>query len=173
MQLRLQKCTTADVKLLSKISKQTFSDAFEKDNDAVDFKKYLELAFSHDTLLNQLKNKDSSFYFVYKGVNLTGYFKLNENEAQTDLKSKQYIELERIYVLHDYQSMGIGMWILNESKKIAQDKLKKFLWLGVWEENKKAITFYKKHGFSKFGTHPYYVGNDKQTDWMMRYMIPK
>ncbi|MDB2606919.1 GNAT family N-acetyltransferase [Zobellia sp.] len=173
MQFRLQKCKPTDIEVLSKISIQTFSDAFEKDNDPVDFKKYVDSAFSHITLRNQLKNKDSSFYFVYIGLDLAGYFKLNENEAQTDVTSEEAMEVERIYVLQNFQNKGIGMWMLNESKKIAMAKHKKFLWLGVWEENEKAITFYKKHGFLKFGTHPYYVGGDQQTDWMMRFQFSK
>jgi ribosomal protein S18 acetylase RimI-like enzyme len=45
---------------------------------------------------------------------------------------------------------------------------KRYLWLGVWEHNRGAIRFYERHGFVKFGEHPYYVGNDCQTDWMMR-----
>ncbi|NND10262.1 MAG: GNAT family N-acetyltransferase, partial [Flavobacteriaceae bacterium] len=42
------------------------------------------------------------------------------------------------------------------------------LWLGVWEKNLKAIEFYKRHGFTKFGEHPYLIGEDEQYDWMMR-----
>jgi ribosomal protein S18 acetylase RimI-like enzyme len=45
---------------------------------------------------------------------------------------------------------------------------KDFVWLGVWEHNTAAIKFYQRHGFTKFGEHPYYVGNDKQMDWLMR-----
>lgn len=59
--------------------------------------------------------------------------------------------------------------MLNEVKKIASHKQKTFLWLGVWEKNDRAIEFYQNHGFSKFGTHPYYIGEDKQTDWLMRF----
>lgn len=173
MRLRLQKCTPADLDLLAKISRKTFVDAFEKANNPIDFKNYTNQAFSHDSLLRELDNTDTSFYFVFKDTHLSGYFKLNENQSQTDLKSKETIELERIYVLQNFQGQQIGKWILNRVKKIAFEKQKKFLWLGVWEENGKAIKFYEKHGFSKFAKHPYYIGNDKQTDWLMRCAIKK
>lgn len=171
MQLRLQKCKPADLNLLAQISRKTFVDAFEKANDPINFKNYTNQAFSHETLLRELNNTDTSFYFVFKDIHLSGYFKLNENLAQTDLKSKEAIELERIYVLENFQGQQIGKWILDEVKQIALEKQKKFLWLGVWEENRKAIEFYERHGFSKFAKHPYYIGNDKQTDWLMRYAI--
>ena len=171
MLLRLQKCKPIDLDLLAQISIKTFVDAFEKANDPIDFKSYTDQAFSRETLLSELNNTDTSFYFVFKDTHLIGYFKLNENQAQTDLKSKETIELERIYVVENFQGQHIGKWMLNEVKKIAFEKQKEFLWLGVWQENGKAIRFYEKHGFSKFAEHPYYIGNDKQTDWLMRCAV--
>jgi ribosomal protein S18 acetylase RimI-like enzyme len=38
----------------------------------------------------------------------------------------------------------------------------------VWEHNQKAIQFYRKWGFEKFGEHFFMVGNDKQNDWLMK-----
>jgi len=171
MQLRLQKCKPTDLDLLVQVSRKTFADAFEAVNNPIDFKKYTDHAFSNETLRDELSNTDTAFYFVFEDTHLCGYLKINENRAQTDLKSKENIELERIYVLENYQGLGIGKWLLDEVMKIAERKQKKFLWLGVWEENIKAIKFYKNYGFSKFGTHPYYVGDDKQTDWLMRFDI--
>jgi ribosomal protein S18 acetylase RimI-like enzyme len=99
---------------------------------------------------------------------LAGYFKLNENDAQSELKGSDSMELERIYVDEKYQGMNIGRWILDQVKMKALEKKKAFLWLGVWEHNIAAIRFYERYGFTKFGKHPYYVGRDKQMDWLMR-----
>lgn len=171
MDLKLQRCNTSDLGRLIIISKTTFIDAFEKDNNPEDFKAYVDFAFEKSKLLGELKNLDTTFYFVYKDFDLVGYLKLNENDAQTDIKSVDGMELERIYVLKDFQGQHIGEWMLKEVKKIASIKKKNFLWLGVWENNVKAINFYQNHGFSKFGTHPYYIGKDKQIDWLMRFEL--
>ncbi len=171
MNLKLQRCNAPDLKRLVAISKTTFIDAFEKDNDPEDFKVYIDFAFDGEKLLGELKNPDITFYFVHKDADLVGYLKLNENGAQTDIKSEETMELERIYVLRDFQGQHIGKWMLDEVKKIASRKKKTLLWLGVWERNLKAIKFYRNHGFTKFGTHPYYVGKDKQTDWLMRFNL--
>ncbi|MGB5820103.1 MAG: N-acetyltransferase [Saonia sp.] len=117
----------------------------------------------------ELNNADIAFYLVYADEELCGYFKLNEHGAQTEIKDKAAIELERIYVSREFQGKKIGASMLNEIKRIVSLKNKTYLWLGVWEENIGAIKFYEKHGFKKFGTHPYYVGKDKQTDWLMRF----
>ncbi len=157
---------------LVKISRETFIDAFEKVNDPQDFTAYVDNAFEHIKLAEELKNKNSSYYFVYANDELAGYFKLNEYEAQSEIKTKEAIELERIYVLKKFQGRKIGVWMLDEIKKLASKMEKTYLWLGVWEQNTRAIKLYEVNGFSKFGNHPYYIGKDKQTDWLMRYDIP-
>ena len=171
MQLRFQKCALSDKELLIEISKTTFVDAFEKDNDPEDFKAYINVAFAKENILNQLKNQDVDFYFVFKNEELVGYIKLNENDAQTDIKSEKAIELERIYVLQQFQGKQIGKLMLHKAIKIASEKHKEYIWLGVWEKNLDAIRFYEKFGISKFDTHPYYIGKDKQIDWLMRYEL--
>lgn len=171
MNLRLQRCSASDIGQLVTISRTTFIDAFEKDNHPEDFKAYIDFAFERSKVLRELKNPDTVFNFVYKDADLVGYLKLNENDTQTDITSDEAMELERIYVLKDFQGQHIGKWMLDEVKKIASTKRKDFLWLGVWEKNASAIRFYQNHGFSKFGTHPYYIGKDEQTDWLMRFEL--
>lgn len=171
MHLQFKKCTLSDLNALVQISNKTFVDAFEKDNNPTDFKEYVDIAFEESNLLNQLKNKDSSFYFVFKKEQCVGYMKLNVSEAQTEILSDDTIELERIYVIQEFQGQRIGELMLNEALQVARAQNKKYLWLGVWEKNLSAIRFYKKKGFTKFNTHPYYIGKDKQTDWLMRFNL--
>lgn len=169
MQHRLAKCNLTDLNELIRISRKTFVDAFEKYNDPSDFKIYIDNAFDSDKLLEELNDENSDFYFVYRDDILVGYFKLNQNEAQTDLKLTESIELERIYVLKQFQGKSTGHWILGEVIELARKEQKNFLWLGVWQKNTRAVEFYERHGFVKFGTHPYYIGQDKQTDWLMKF----
>ncbi len=49
--------------------------------------------------------------------------------------------------------------------------MKKSIWLGVWEENPKAIRFYEKNGFVPFSRHIFKMGDEEQTDIMMRKII--
>lgn len=167
--VKIRQCVLKDLDQLVEIAKHTFVAAFEKDNDPNDFQEYIKVAFSDSNIEKELLNPGSTFYFVYSGDDLAGYFKLNELDAQTDVMSAKSIELERIYVLGEFQGRKIGTWVLLEVLKIASAKRKEFLWLGVWQKNRKAIKFYERNGFKKFGTHPYYIGKDQQTDWLMRF----
>ena len=171
--MKFRKCTIADIESLVQISLRTFADAFEQDNNPEDFKAYTTKAFSKNTLVQQLNNPHCSFYFLYMDEELAGYFKLNQDDAQSEIQANDTMELERIYVQKDFQGRQLGTAMLREAIRISSELKKRQLWLGVWQENRSAIRFYKKHGFEKFGTHPYYVGRDKQTDWLMRLDIKK
>ena len=169
MELLYTLCSFNDLDELMLISKRTFVEAFEKDNDPLDFNNYINKAFSHHALAGELQNINSQFYFVHHEYMLVAYFKLNQGSAQTDVKSEDSIELERIYVISNYQGKRLGEQILKHIKQIALQVNKKSLWLGVWQQNERAIQFYERHGFKKFGTHPYFIGLDEQTDWLMRF----
>jgi ribosomal protein S18 acetylase RimI-like enzyme len=169
MAILFKKCTNSDLDALIDISRKTFVDAFEKDNDLDEFTSYINEACEKKNIQQQLQNPDSTFYYVYKDDVLAGYFKLNTNSAQTDIKTGESIELERIYVLQEFQGNQIGKQMLQEALKLAARMQKKFIWLGVWEKNTDAIRFYQKHDFVKFGTHPYFIGKDEQTDWLLRF----
>jgi len=169
MELTYSLCSSKDLHELRTISEQTFIAAFEKDNDPSDFKDYIEKAFSKETISKELLNPDCNFFFVHNDREIVAYFKLNVGTAQTDVKLKDSLELERIYVLSQFQGLGLGKQILDYIKGLSIERGKRMLWLGVWEENKRAINFYKRQGFQKFGTHPYFIGSDEQTDWLMRF----
>jgi len=168
MNLSYQICTESQLQDLVEISTKTFISAFEKQNDPDDFKAYINKTFSKEQLKKELLHPNVLFYFVYKGNNLVGYFKLNFKDAQTEPLGNKSIEIERIYVLDAYQGQNIGKGMLLKIIEIAKIERLTFLWLGVWEKNTSAIRFYERYGFVKFDTHPYYIGNDKQTDLLMR-----
>jgi len=153
---------------LKRIGIETFTESFAGVNNPEDFKKYLEEAFDLKTLRRELLNPESRFFFLYEEGIRVGYSKINTGKAQTELREPGGMEIERIYVLKRHQGRGLGTWMLKRFQTLARAEGKSYLWLGVWEENHAAIRFYKQHGFVTFDKHPYYVGSDRQMDWMMR-----
>lgn len=156
---------------LQKISIETFTESFAKDNTTENLKDYFGKAFSIPVLIHQINNINSKFYLVYSNDELAAYFKINIGESQTEIKGADGLELERIYIYQKFQKKGLGNTILNEIKIKAIQLDKKYIWLGVWEKNVDAIRFYQNFGFQKFDEHIYPIGNDPQTDWMMRLKI--
>lgn len=168
MKVTFERVALNNLEKLIEISRTTFSNAFAKDNNPKDFKDYLNTAFSGEALMSQIKNRNATFYFVYYQKDIVGYFKVNEFEAQSDLKETNGLELERIYVLDAYQGKQIGLQMLEKVYTTAKQKGKTYIWLGVWQRNKRAIKWYQNNNFKKFGAHPYFIGDDEQTDWLMK-----
>lgn len=166
--IAFKRCSLDDLAILQMISRRTFEDTFATMNDEANMDVYLQTAFDREKLRSELLNASSSFYFIYFDGELAGYLKLNMDDAQTDLHDPRSLEVERIYVLKKYQGKGIGGRLLDKAIEIAREQNKSFIWLGVWERNEAALRFYKKNGFYQIGKHLFIVGDDPQTDLVMR-----
>jgi ribosomal protein S18 acetylase RimI-like enzyme len=159
---------TIEIIDLQKISKETFVEAFSNQNTEENMQKYLEENLSIQQLTNELLNSESSFYFARMDEKIIGYLKVNFGKAQTDFKEDNSIEIERVYVLEEFHGKNVGQNLLNKAIEICVEKNAQSLWLGVWEKNYKAIRFYQKNGFVEFGNHPFILGDDIQTDILMK-----
>lgn len=166
--IRFERVHPTDLTTLQTLAATTFEHAFAAYNTPEDMQQYMAEAFSTQRIKAELSHPEMVYYFARVGEVLAGYIKLNEFSAQTDLKDPESLELERIYVTADFQNQGIGKYLLEKSIELAREGGKKFLWLGVWDQNHGAIRFYQRHGFTKFATHDFYLGKDRQTDFLMR-----
>jgi ribosomal protein S18 acetylase RimI-like enzyme len=168
MGVRIRRCELADLDALRNIAFQTFDDTFRRLNDASSFNEYLDASFSRTRLETELKNPHSTFFFLYNDDVLAGYMKINQGDAQTDLRDPEALEIERIYVVRDFQGLGLGKALIDKAMEVARLAKKKAVWLGVWKKNGNAIAFYTRMGFAKAGTHDFYMGKKRQTDFIMR-----
>lgn len=167
----IKKCTLPDLPVLIDISCNTYRDSFILLSDEEIMTLYLSTAFNAKTLQSELENKYSEFYFLYYNNNLAGYFKINEHTAQTDIFDAKSLEIQRLYIIKQYQNIGLGKYLMDIITDIAIKKDKHYIWLGVWEKNVKAIEFYEKNGFYKFSTHIFYMDDDTQNDYIMKKNI--
>lgn len=172
MTMRIQICGREEASLIRELSIRTFCDTFGRQNDPGDMKDYLATAFSLETIVDQLENPDSFFYLLWDQDQPAGYLKLNQGPAQTELQDPAGLEIERIYLSDRYQGQGLGQKLMDFALAQAERRGKEYVWLGVWEKNRPALAFYQRNGFRKIGEHAFMVGEDQQTDFMMRRDLP-
>ena len=166
--IKIEKASFGDLETLQEISRSTFVETFAASNSESDMQQYLNVNFSVDKLGAELCNEDSQFYIAWDEASAIGYLKVNAAQAQTELREDHSLEIERIYLLDAYQGKNLGQLLFDKALEIAHQQGKTSVWLGVWKENVKAIRFYEKNGFVSFGTHVFKMGDDEQTDIMMR-----
>ncbi len=166
--IKIKKVTLADIVQLQEIGRQTFAETFSSTNTEENMKAYLEEGFSNAKLSAELDNPNSEFYFATLNNTVIGYLKINFGLAQTELKDDKALEIERIYVLQEFHGKKVGQLLYYQAIHLAKEKKADYVWLGVWEKNHRAIQFYTKNGFVEFDQHIFVLGDDEQTDIMMR-----
>lgn len=169
--MKITRITTNEIDQLQKIGRQTFYETFSTGNTQENMQKYLDERFSIEKLTAELNDKNAIFYFAQLENKIVGYLKINFGDSQTELKDDKSLEIERIYVLKEFQGKKIGQILYDKAIEIAKQKDADYIWLGVWEENPRAINFYKKNGFVEFDKHIFKLGNDEQTDIMMKLKL--
>ena len=165
--LGIRQATTDDANLLTELSITTFRDKFEPLNKPEDMDMYIKGEMNIEKLTAELGDPDNLFFLAYYNEVLAGYTKIRTKEAPTELNGMKPIELERLYVLYTYQNLGIGAALMEHCLSYAKGKNYDTVWLGVWEHNDGAIKFYERFGFKLFGSHPFVLGTDEQTDVLM------
>jgi ribosomal protein S18 acetylase RimI-like enzyme len=169
--LTIRKATLEDLTALQLLAKETFFETFAGANTEEDMRKYMAENFSDGKMTAELRNPDSQFFLAWEEDVPVGYLKINAGKAQTELQDETSLEIERIYVKSAYHGKKVGQILYEKALETAQLENKAYLWLGVWEENPKAIRFYEKNGFVAFDKHIFKFGEDEQTDVMMKKIL--
>jgi ribosomal protein S18 acetylase RimI-like enzyme len=160
-------CTTDEAALIADLSRRTFYETFSQFNTPENMDKFMEEQFSTLQLMAEVDLPGNTFLLAYCNDEPVGYVRLRENNNPPELAGLQTLEIARIYVEQRMIGKGIGKTLMQHCIKIAREKGKHYVWLGVWEKNYSAIDFYRAWGFKKFGTHAFILGDDVQTDWLM------
>jgi ribosomal protein S18 acetylase RimI-like enzyme len=166
--LIIRKVSADELGTLLQFSKQTFFDAFYHLNNPADMEAYADKFFNLSQIKKEFDHPQSYFYFAMLGDELAGYIKLNTGAAQSDLQDDTALEVERIYVSAAHQGKQIGKQLLDFAVQTAAEKHLQYLWLGVFEQNHRAIKFYQQNGFEQFSSHTFMLGNDLQRDVLMK-----
>jgi ribosomal protein S18 acetylase RimI-like enzyme len=163
----IRKAELGDAALIADISRQTFYDSFAGDNTVENMDKFMNGPFARERLMAEVPDPANYFFIAELAGQTMGYLKMRESGNSKDLQRTDAIEIARIYAVKDAIGRGVGKTLMQAAMDHALLLKKQIIWLGVWEKNQRAIDFYKKWGFTKFGEHVFIVGDDPQTDWLL------
>ena len=150
------------------MAKTAFVQAFSAGNKPENLEAYMAEAFTPTQFEKELANPASTFFVAELEGKIIGYTKVNLVQAQTDVLDPESLEIARLYVLEDFLGLGLGKKLLDTAIDFAKQHQKKYLWLGAWEHNARAIRFYEKNGLRIFGSHPFPFGDEIQHDYLLR-----
>jgi ribosomal protein S18 acetylase RimI-like enzyme len=164
----VRSATIEDVPTLVNLGAKTFLDTFAMHNTEENMKLYVDKTFTNDQITKEVTDPATMFLIAYDGDTNVGYAKMKMGEIPAGIDSTKAIEIERIYSTQEYVGKRVGQSLMQACINIAKGQGCEVIWLGVWEHNPRAIAFYEKWGFKKFGSHPFLLGTDLQTDLLMK-----
>jgi len=167
--IRIIQADFSHVSSLCSLGLETFNESFAKFNHPEDMLAYTSIAFHPTHVEKEFNEPGSQFSLAYVNGEVAGYARLRlSNEVNEKFPGKKLMELHRLYVLEKFIGIGLGKALMKHCLSTAQQKETDILWLGVWEHNVRALSFYKKCGFELFGSHEFMLGRDLQTDLLMK-----
>ena len=166
--MKIKKCSLDDILDLQKIYRQTFFETFSEQNSEENMRIFLDKAYSEEKLKSEIENKESETFLAVENQKILGVLKINTGNAETESGLENSLEIQRIYILKEFKGLGIGTVLMNLAEKKARELGVSFIWLGVWEKNFPAQKFYTDKGFRRFSEHAFVLGDDIQTDFLMK-----
>lgn len=155
--IEIRSATAQDARLVSTLGAVTFYEAYFEQDDPPDLADYIHESFALEKIRAEIEDSSATFFIIYHNRHAAGYAKLRENSEVHCVKNDSAIELQRIYIVERFFGKGLGETLLEHCLQTARERGFETLWLGVWEENRRALRFYEKHGFREVGkiTFPY------------------
>lgn len=167
--ITLEPITVAQVANLRQLAMQTYRETFGHDTTEEQLEAFFANDYSIARLTAEITHPESAHYFILVDDRPAGYLKVNWGAAQTEQELNDAFEIQRIYILQEFQGLGLGKTLFSFALEMAAQKDFTWAWLGVWEHNYKAQNFYAKYGFEKFAEHNFIVSDDKvDTDWLLK-----
>jgi ribosomal protein S18 acetylase RimI-like enzyme len=157
----------SDATLLSHFAERTFRDTFGAVNSVEDMALHCRQSYGEEIQAREISSPHLTTLLSEDGGRLVGFAQLRQGGAPSCVVATSPVEIQRLYVIQEYHGRGVSQELmracLDELGACGAD----MAWLGVWEQNPRARSFYRKFGFVEVGEHVFRLGHDAQRDIVM------
>jgi len=163
----IRHAVASDSSALTCLAEQTFRDTFAIGSSPSDLQQFCEKNYRSDIQLQEIKDPNMVTILVENEGKLAGFAQVRLISSKEGLSGVRQSELSRLYVSNEWQGRGVAHKLMAEVLSSVAQVKSECLWLGVWENNPRAIAFYQKYDFTIVGEHIFTVGTDPQRDLIM------
>ena len=167
-----RQATPADAALLASLAATTFRDTFGPDNTPENMDVYMASAFGADVQGAELRDPRVTVYLAEMSGEVAGYAMLREGPAHASVGEENAVEIARLYAATHVIGAGVGATLMRRCLEEAAARGRRSVWLGVWENNPRAIAFYRRWEFVDVGSTTFMLGHDLQADRVMARRVP-
>lgn len=167
MQIVIRRAATEDAAALSELAARIFFDTFVPYNTPEDMDAFLASSYTEARQRSEIADPSITTLLATCDGALAGYAQVQEGDAPACVTGPAPIQLKRLYVDKSLHGKGVAQRLMDEVENVARQRGARTLWLGVWEQNDRALAFYGKYGFRPVGEEDFHVGVDRQTDLVL------
>jgi len=113
----------------------------------------------------------TSVFVLESGKKLVGYSVVRMGSSVKCVTAELPAEISRIYLRGEAKGSGWGSKLMNAMLTLCEASGADWVWLGVWGENHRAVSFYRKWGFQEVGTHEFVYDGEVVHDLVMARRI--
>ncbi len=165
--LSIRTATAADAEMLTELAWRTFYEAFAPMNSPENMEAYRRQNFTLQIFSAQLADPRATFLIAEIEVAPVAFAKLYGGDVPDCVRGFAPVEIERFYVDQQFHGKGIAQSLMQACFDRARQLGHGTVYLGVWEDNHRAIAFYRKCGFEIVGSHVFHMGGEAQNDFLM------
>jgi diamine N-acetyltransferase len=155
--ITIQRATPAETILITDIGKKTFLESHGNSAPAADIDAYVLLKYSLRAVEEELNNPENIYHIIYYKDQPAGYSKIIFNRPHPLIESSSTTKLERIYLLREFYDLKLGLTLFEFITSLSKEENQTGIWLFVWKENQRAVSFYKKNGFEIIGSADFQI----------------
>jgi ribosomal protein S18 acetylase RimI-like enzyme len=153
--ISISKGDTKDSELLSHLAKISFIESHGKSASSEVINKYADETYNEDAIKKELSDHKNIYHIIYKDEQPAGFSKIILNLTHSNVPGQNVTKMERLYLLKEFYGSGSGPALFNFNIELSKQNDQAGMWLFVWKENPRAISFYKKSGFIIIGSHDF------------------
>jgi diamine N-acetyltransferase len=144
-----------DSQLLTDIGKASFIESHGTSASAADINNYVSKTYTSDVFKAELSDKKNIYHIIYYDRQPAGYSKIIFNSPHSNIPIENITKLERLYLLKEFYNLKLGLELLNFNIELSKMADQTGIWLFVWKENQRAVSFYKNAGFKITGSYDF------------------
>ena len=168
----IRPATLEDAAILADLGARTFRETFETICSPGDLDAFLAQAYGEAIQRAELADPSRPARVLEVEGVPSGFLQLRLGHREPGVPGLRPVELQRIYLLRAGQGGGCGAALMAEAMAMALAWGGDTLWLGVWENNTRALAFYARSGFREVGEHIFQIGEQIDRDLILARDLP-
>lgn len=163
----LRIATADQAAALAQVMERTFRATFGESTAEEHMAEHCRNSYRESIQRAEIVDPDITTVLCVEGESIAGFVQVRSGERPACVAALRPVELHRIYVDAPWHGKGVAALLMQAALDDAAKRSADGIWLGVWEDNPRAIRFYAKFGFVEVGEHVFHVGDDAQRDLLM------